>query len=296
MPRPLPKKISQIKPVIGNVALTSHYMVQFGGLAGTLRKYLGQRGIDSRYITETIGLLCSRAILPGSGFATADVVGNFMGVAEKFAHTRIFTPMTMEFYVDNSYRSLKFIEHWMEFIASGTEYSDGVSNLTPGYYYRMNYPKQYKCDQTVITKFEKDYKRYIEYRFYGLYPLSLDSTTVSYEGSNILKASATFQYDRYVSGQSSSLASFLGTTSNKDGLESGTGTGNQSQRGQQKLANGFNNNNSNSNSSSGADFLSDAAIPRFTGLSNSGEFFKSGSSILNDDIINASWSSEFKFL
>ena len=55
-------------------------------------------------------------------------------------------------------------------------------------------------------------------------------------------------------------------------------------------------NNSNSNSSSGTDFLSDAAIPRFTGLSNSGEFFKSGSSILNDDIINASWSSEFKFL
>ena len=110
-----------------------------------------------------------------------------------------------------------------------------------------------------------------------------------------MKASATFQYDRYVSGQSSSLANFLGTISNKDGLDSGTGTGNQSQRQQQKLANGFNN-NSNSNFSSGAEFLSDAAIPRYTGLSNSGEFFKSGSSVLNDDIINASWSSEFKFL
>ena len=28
--------------------------------------------------------------------------------------------MTMEFYVDNGYKSLKFIEHWMEFIASGS--------------------------------------------------------------------------------------------------------------------------------------------------------------------------------
>ena len=251
-------------------------MVQFGGLAESLRKYLAQRGIDSRYITETIGLLCSRAILPGSGFATADVTGNFMGVAEKFAHTRIFTPMTMEFYVDNTYRSLKFIEHWMEFISSGTEFGDGVSNLTPGYYFRMNYPKQYKCDQTIITKFEKDYKRYVEYRFYGLYPLSLDSTTVSYEGSNILKATATFQYDRYVSGQSSSLANFLNITGNKDPQPSGSGTGGQSEEAQKKVASGRSNVDTN--------FLSDASIPRFRAEFNSENLFDIGSSLLNEEI------------
>ena len=27
----------------------------------------------------------------------------------------------MEFYVDNAYRSLKFLEHWTEFIASGSD-------------------------------------------------------------------------------------------------------------------------------------------------------------------------------
>ena len=276
MPRPIPKKISQIKPVIGQVSLTSHYMVQFGGLAESLRKYLGQRGIDSRYITETIGLLCSRAILPGSGFATADVTGNFMGLAEKFAHTRIFTPMTMEFYVDNTYRSLKFIEHWMEFISSGTEFGDGQSNLTPGYYFRMNYPKQYKCDQTIITKFEKDYKRYVEYRFYGLYPLSLDSTTVSYEGSQILKATATFQYDRYVSGQSSSLANFLNSTGNKDQPPSGTGTGGQSEEALNKVRTG--------NANVDTNFLSDSSTPKFKAEYNSEKLFDVGSSILNDNI------------
>ena len=278
MPRPIPKKISQIKPVIGQVALTSHYMVQFGGLAETLRKYLGERGIDSRYITETIGLLCSRAILPGSGFATADVTGNFMGVSEKFAHTRIFTPMTMEFYVDNSYRSLKFIEHWMEFIASGTEFGDGVSNLTPGYYFRMNYPRQYKCDQTIITKFEKDYKRYVEYRFYGLYPLSLDSTTVSYEGSQILKATATFQYDRYVSGLSSSLANFLESTGNRNPPPDGTGTGSQSEQ-SRKIANGLTGGLNDLNTS----LLSDGSIPKFKAEFNSENFFDAGSSILNNE-------------
>jgi len=226
VPRPLPKKISELKSVIGNVALTSHYMVEFAGLPGNLRRYLAERGIDSRYVSETIGLLCSKAILPGSGFATADVVGNYMGVLEKFAHTRTFTPMSLEFYCDNSYRALKFIEHWMEFMSSGTEFGpDAVSNLTPGYYYRMQYPDQYKCDQTRITKFEKDHKKYIEYRFFGLYPISLDSTTVSYDGSNVLKISATFQYERYVSGQSSSLAQFLNINGNKDPSPSGTGTG-----------------------------------------------------------------------
>ena len=279
MPRPLPKKISQIKPVIGNVALTSHYTVEFGGLSASLRKYLRQRGIDSRYITETIGLLCSRAILPGSGFATADVVGNYMGVAEKFAHTRTFTPMTLEFYVDNSYRSLKFVEHWMEFISAGTEFGDRQSNLTPGYYFRMNYPKQYKCDQTRIIKFEKDYKRYIEYRFYGLFPLSLDSTTVSYEGSNILKATATFQYDRYVSGQSSSIAAFLNRSGNKDGPPSGEGTGQQSKSQEQsqlfyagssedQIRNSFTN-------------KLDTGIKIPANLSNAGQFFTPGSSVLN---------------
>ena len=229
MPRPLPKKISQLKSTLGNVALTSHFAVEFGGLPPQLRRHLSERGINSRYITESIGLLCNSATLPGSSFATADVIGNFTGVAEKFAHTRTFPPVTLNFYVDNGYRSLKFLEHWMEFISSGSETgSDRINNLYKGYYFRMKYPNQYKCDQTRIIKFEKDHKRYIEYRFFGLFPLSLDSTTVSYEGSNLLKATATFQYDRYVSGQSSSLAQFLNIFGNKDGPPSGTGEGSQS--------------------------------------------------------------------
>ena len=46
----------------------------------------------------------------------------------------------------------------------------------------MRYPNEYKCDETRIIKFERDYNRYIEYRFFGLFPIALNSTSVSYEG------------------------------------------------------------------------------------------------------------------
>mgnify|MGYP003313102770 FL=1 len=225
MPRPLPKKISQIKPTISQVATSSHFLVEFGGLSGNLLRHLRQRGMDSRYITETIGLLCCRASLPGSGFATADIVGKYQGVAEKFAHTRTFVQIDMDFYVDTGYKSLKFLEHWMEFMSSGSEtggtlFGDsvipiGADPLVDGFHFRMRYPNEYKCDETRIIKFERDYKRYIEYRFFGLFPISLNATPVSYEGSQILKATASFHYDRYYSGQSRSIDAFLNRNGNK---------------------------------------------------------------------------------
>ena len=39
-----------------------------------------------------------------------------MGVTENMVHSRIYTPIQLEFYVDNEYKALKFLEHWMEFI------------------------------------------------------------------------------------------------------------------------------------------------------------------------------------
>ena len=216
MPRPFPKRISDIKPLVSQVALTSHYLVEFGGLPAFLKKYLMQRGMDSRFLGESIGLLACRANLPGSSFATADINGNYMGVNEKFAHTRQFIQMDMDFYVDTDYRSLKFIEHWMEWIASGsTTGQEGSSPAERGYYFRMRYPNEYKCDYTKITKFDKDYKKYIEYRFIGLFPISLNSTSVSYEGSQVLKASCTFNFERYIAGESYSINYARGDDGNK---------------------------------------------------------------------------------
>ena len=81
-----PKKISDFKPILTNVAQTSHYQVFFDGLSPDLFTFLGQKNVDRRFITENSGLLCSSASIPGSALATSDIFGNFTGVQEKFAH------------------------------------------------------------------------------------------------------------------------------------------------------------------------------------------------------------------
>jgi hypothetical protein len=204
-----PRKISDIKPLFTNLAQTSHYQVIFGGLSPDLQFYLSQKGVDPRFIAESVGLLCSSASLPGSTHDTAQINGNFSGVIEKFAHTRIFTEIQLEFLIDSEYKVLKFLEYWIEYISSGSN----VSQARDGYFFRMKYPYPdkngrgggYKCDQTKILKFDRDYKNEVQYNFYGMFPLSLSSLSVSYDESQILKASASFNYERYVVGDTSSL-------------------------------------------------------------------------------------------
>jgi len=207
----LPRRISDIKPLFTNLAQTSHYEVKFGGLPGELVGYLRSRGVSSRFIAEDAGLLCHNAVLPTTQLATVDVVGNYIGITETFAHKRIYQDISLEFYVDNNYNTLKFLEHWMEFIASGASNPiDGTNlpinmNVDEGYFIRMQYPKYYKSNRTKIIKFDRDYQREIEYTFIGLYPYNIASIPVSYGQSDILKMQVTFKIDRYVIGKSYSI-------------------------------------------------------------------------------------------
>ena len=165
-----------------------------------------QKGINDRFISDNVGLLCSDAVLPGSAMATLNTAGDYQGLIERFAHTRNFTQVNFDFYVDNEYKSLKFLEHWMEFISSGSVAAP--SSMT--YHFKMKYPDEYKSNDTRVVKFERNYSQFLEYRFIGMFPLSLNSTRVSYQNSQVLKATATFSFDRYICGESNSLARALG--------------------------------------------------------------------------------------
>ena len=207
------RRISDFKPTFTNLAQSSHYQVFFAGLPLNLRQHLQIRGVNNRFISETSGLLCYNAVLPGSRLATSDIIGNHMGVSEKMAHTRLFTQIQLEFYVDNEYKTLKFLEHWMEFIANGaTTSKNRMSNNN--YFHRMEYPHSYKCDQSTIIKFDRDYKEELEYRFIGLFPIDLSSTPVKYEQSEVMKATATFSFDRYLMGKFDSLFVERGRSNN----------------------------------------------------------------------------------
>ena len=63
-------------------------------------------------------------------------------------------------------------------------------------------------------KFERDYNRYIEYTFFGLYPKTLNATSVSYDKSELLKIGVSFSYDYYVSGKVDSKSIGQGTDNN----------------------------------------------------------------------------------
>ena len=205
------RRISDFKPLFTNLAQSSHFQVVFGGLPGPLLSHLAIRGVNPLFIANDAGLLCFSASLPGTSLATADITNNYTGVNERIAHRRIFTEIGLEFYVDNNYQNLKFIEHWMEFIASG-------SNANPsrdGYYFRMRYPKDYKSYMTKIIKFDRDYNVEIEYNFFGLFPLALNSVPVNYNGSDTLKMSATFNYEIYVCGRTLSLDLTRNSDNNK---------------------------------------------------------------------------------
>lgn len=211
--------IADVKPLIGKLSRNNYYQVQFGGLSAGLLGYLNSRSVSSNFIARDAGLMCYEASIPGSSLADVQS-SNFHGVVENFAHTRIFTPLTLNFYCDNEYKALKFLEHWMEYVVSGNGTS-GQAYGSPNYNYRLKYPNDpqdgYKCNSTTIQKFEHSFERVLTYSFIGLYPQNLSSTSVKYGPSNELtRVSCSFKYDRYVAGSVLSYDGLLGSDNNRD--------------------------------------------------------------------------------
>lgn len=186
--------------------------------------YLRGRGVNTQFISESAGLLCYSTSLPTTNLGSNTISGNFMGIQEKFAHTRIYDEISLDFYVDKDYKMIKFLESWMEFIASGSFNPIGLSGenaaISPNvdnYFIRMQYPAYYKANAVKIVKFDRDYAREIEYNFRGLYPRNISSIPVSYMSSDTLKVSATFSYDRYIAGKANSInQSVIGDSNNLD--------------------------------------------------------------------------------
>ena len=232
MPAPRPRGISDIMPKLQNVAQTSQFLVKFVLPRGDCRRFLRQKGINDRFVADNVGLLCSDAVLPGSAMATLNTAGDYQGVIERFAHTRNFTQINFDFYVDNEYKSLKFLEHWMEFISSGS-IADPSSDT---YHFKMKYPDEYKSNDTRVVKFERNHFQFLEYRFIGMFPLSLNSTRVSYQNSQVLKATASFSFDRYICGESNSLARALGLDLNNQAARDARASARQTERNNNTLS------------------------------------------------------------
>ena len=191
--------MQDVKEKLGKLSLTNQYQVNFSSLKKTITDYLELNGIDNakEFLSRDAGLLCSDASLPASAFATGEVKDNFMGIPQEFAHTRLYTDIDFTFYIDQDYTMLRIFEGWMDYISSGAD-ADGIQPGQRGFYRRLRYPNDYKCDTMSITKFEKNLGRTLLYEFVNAFPKSLTSMPVNYGAADILKVTVSFNYDRYI--------------------------------------------------------------------------------------------------
>lgn len=201
----MPKVIAtqDIKGLLGNLSRPNYYQMTFGlPLSGGLRPYLAQKGIDPRFISEDVGLLCNAATLPGTNLATTENY-NRVGIKNTFAHTAMYDNLKLEFYVDNTYKTLKFFEGWINFIISGAGEDQGQFN----YARELRYPDEYKSYSCKVFKFENDnrsidsnlnIRKFIDYSFYGLFPVDIFETPLTYGADGtIMTMTVSFSYDRH---------------------------------------------------------------------------------------------------
>lgn len=193
----------------GRLAMTNYYQlfitdgwINPDGFGKYLKeKVPGSYGIDYKFATGNMGLLCSEAVLPASAYATSEVKDNFIGVTQEFAHTRLYTDIDLVFYIDKDYQVLGFFEAWMDYISGGGEEALRESFGKPGYYRRFNYPDFYKTNGIYIKKFERDFatggERNVTYQLKNAFPKSMSSIPVAYGGADLLKVSVSFNYDYY---------------------------------------------------------------------------------------------------
>ena len=218
------KKVSEIKSNLLRPSTTSHFYVEIGLPAGSIRNalknVLGTVAVEQ----NQLNLLCSEAVLPGSQLATTEVMNNITGVTERHAYRRIYDEtIDLTFYVDaKNYLPIMFFETWMSEIVN----EDQNEALDDDYNYRNKYPNDYVAQGLKVIKFEKDFQDQniditgvtspfqpsgkssrkirngsgtsLEYQFVRSFPRSITSMPVSYDGSNLLKCSVQMTYLRYV--------------------------------------------------------------------------------------------------
>ena len=200
-------RTDNLKSRILHVAQTSVYQVKLQP-PDPVVKFLKAPGRDVNYESDegtNIELMCSETNLPGSSLATHDVTNDYPGVTEKMAYRRIYDEtIDFTFMVDRNYKVVEFLEGWLDYVTGqGSTFTrDDMVDRTA--HYEMNYPNTYKTDYRnggglFITKWEKDNSSSsMTYQFIGAFPLSIVSMPVSYEGSSVLKCSASFSYMRYI--------------------------------------------------------------------------------------------------
>ena len=193
------------------LSISNQYQVTVNGFTNGLREYLmNYYDLPNDNATgNSIGIMCSQAVLPGTSFATLEISDNYQGIKQHVPHFRNYIDSEFSFYVDAKHQQLKFFEGWMDYI-SGDNAPKTENLKDEAYYRRFNYPMRsaasdastptvgYKCNSLSICKFDKNGNNQLKYDFVNSFPKSLNTTPVSYGQAEVMKVTVTFAYDRYI--------------------------------------------------------------------------------------------------
>jgi hypothetical protein len=207
-------KIDDIKNKIMRPSLTSHYLcnITLPSQTSFIKKrmenfgvFLGDSGAN---LYDNLSLACVEASLPGSSLSTIDIENDYHGVSEKHAYRRLYDDrVDFTFFVTvrggHEYFVIKFFEAWIGYCVN-EQYKD-IAKST--YSYRVTYPDNYYSQSMSIAKFERDYDltsikksgsgKALIYNFVNAFPISINSMPVTYEQSELLKCTVSFNYSRY---------------------------------------------------------------------------------------------------
>lgn len=212
------------RDIFGNLSLTSQFKVSLhltnvdaGG--SELMKWFRDSNVITGNQTKNYvyDFYCAEAVIPGVQFDVTEEMGSRQGTIERFPTRRIFPEFTMTFYVDNEYNLIRLFEEWMNYI---NPLYGGTGILPPSPrgqgnglgkektdFFRFRYPDEYKRIIS-ITKFERNFDTkdpknikfppHLTYRMIEAFPTNITAMPLTYEGSQIVKTTVTFQYTRYV--------------------------------------------------------------------------------------------------
>jgi hypothetical protein len=212
------------RDIFANLSLTSQFKVSLhltNDKSG-LMDWLDKSGVinNPKYNRTNpfiYDFYCAEAVIPGVQFDVTEEMGSRQGTIERFPTRRIFPEFTMTFYVDNEYNLIRLFEEWMNYI---NPLYGGTGILPPSPigqgddlgkdrtdFFRFRYPDDYKRIIS-ITKFERNFDSsnpknikfppQLTYRMLEAFPTNITAMPLTYEGSQIVKTTVTFQYIRYV--------------------------------------------------------------------------------------------------
>jgi len=230
---PLYRKISDVQSDLFPLSLSAEFKVSLNlgydsdpgpNSPESLSTWLTKCGVaNSPQDLARYDFFASEVTLPGASFDMAESMGDRQGTIERFAQRRLYAPLSVTFYVDSEYNIIRLFEEWMNFtnpIHNENGKYEGSFQGTKDYnqrnnYYKFRYPDDYRRN-IVVTKFEKDFYQganmnetrirngddlvpgsLLFYQFIDAFPSNIVAIPLSFDGTQVIRATIEFQYLRY---------------------------------------------------------------------------------------------------